>query len=246
MDKKNNISNKILNKILKDSINFENIITSFLLTKQWKGNIKIKQKPKKKRKNAYTVFSSKYRSIVKQENPDKKFGEISKIIGKKWKNLMPEEKLTYRNEALKLNQISKNKIDKEEKKLIVFTNNKNTLEDDNSNKENQNKLFQKHLTKLTQNIHNILFDIIIIDISKKYNIPQKELVKCIPFKNKKFKKNAYTIFSSSHRKKIKQLYPEKNFGEISKMVGSKWKQLSDEEKQVYKIQAEEENKILND
>ena len=30
------------------------------------------------------------------------------------------------------------------------------------------------------------------------------------------------------------------------MVGSKWKQLSDEEKQVYKIQAEEENKILND
>ena len=246
MDKKNNISNKILNKILKDSINFENIITSFLLTKQWKGNIKIKQNPKKKRKNAYTVFSSKYRSIVKQENPDKKFGEISKIIGKKWKNLMPEEKLTYRNEALRLNQISKNETDKGEKKMIVFTNNENSLEDENFNKENQNKLFQKHLTKLTQNIHNILFDIIIIDISKKYNIPQKELVKCIPFKNKKFKKNAYTIFSSSHRKKIKQLYPEKNFGEISKMVGSKWKQLSDEEKQVYKIQAEEENKILND
>ena len=96
-----------------------------------------------------------------------------------------------------------------------------------------------------QNIHNILFDIIISDLSKKYNIPQKELVKCIPFKNKKFKKNAYTIFSSSHRKKIKQLHPEKNFGEISKMVGSKWKQLSDEEKQVYKIQAEQENKILD-
>ena len=89
------------------------------------------------------------------------------------------------------------------------------------------------------------FDIIISDLSKKYNIPQKELVKCIPFKNKKFKKNAYTIFSSSHRKKIKQLHPEKNFGEISKMVGSKWKQLSDEEKQVYKIQAEQENKILD-
>ena len=84
MNKKNKISNKILNKILKDSINFDNIITSFLLTKQWKDNTKIKTKTKKKRKNAYTVFSSKYRSIVKQENPDKKFGEISKIIGKKW------------------------------------------------------------------------------------------------------------------------------------------------------------------
>ena len=57
MDKKNNISNKILNKILKDSINFDNIITSFLLTKQWKSSTKIKTKPKKKRKNAYTVFS---------------------------------------------------------------------------------------------------------------------------------------------------------------------------------------------
>jgi hypothetical protein len=29
------------------------------------------------------------------------------------------------------------------------------------------------------------------------------------------------------------------------MVGSKWKQLSDEEKQVYKMQAEQENKILD-
>ena len=135
--------------------------------------------------------------------------------------------------------------DNEEKKLIIFTNNENSLEDDNAHKENQNKLFQKHLTKLTQNIHNILFDIIISDLSNKYNIPQKELVKCIPFKNKKFKKNAYTIFSSSHRKKIKQLYPEKNFGEISKMVGSKWKQLSDEEKLVYKKKAEQENKILD-
>jgi hypothetical protein len=246
MNKKNKISNKILNKILKDSINFDNIITSFLLTKQWKDNTKIKTKTKKKRKNAYTVFSSKYRSIVKQENPDKKFGEISKIIGKKWKDLIQEEKLTYRNEALRLNQISKNQIDNEEEnKLIVFTNNENSLENDNLHKENQKKLFQKHLTKLTQNIHNILFDIIISDISNKYNISQKELVKCIPFKNKKLKKNAYTIFSSSHRKKIKQLHPEKNFGEISKMVGLKWKQLTDEEKLVYKTKAEEENKILD-
>lgn len=245
MDTKKKISNKILNKVLKDCINFDNIITSFLLTKQWKNSTKPKPKLKKKRKNAYTVFSSKYRSIVKKENSDKKFGEISKIIGKKWNDLTPDEKLTYRNEALKLNQISKNEIEKEEKKMISFTNNENSLEDDVNTKENQNKLFQKHLTKLTQNIHNILFDIIISDLSKKYNIPQKELVKCIPFKDKKFKKNAYTIFSSSHRKKIKQLHPEKNFGEISKMVGSKWKKLSDEEKQVYKMQAEQENKILD-
>ena len=46
-------------------------------------------------------------------------------------------------------------------------------------------------------------------------------------------------------KKIKQLHPEKNFGEISKMVGLKWKQLTDEEKLVYKTKAEEENKILD-
>lgn len=246
MDKKNDISNKILNKILKDSINFENIITSFLLTKEWKDDTKLQKKTKKKRKNAYTVFSSKYRNIVKQKNPDKKFGEISKIIGQKWKDLSPEEKLTYRNEALKLNQISKNEFDKEEKKLIVFSNNENILENKNSiDKGKKNKIFQKHLTKLTQNIHNILFDIIISDISQKYNIPEKELVKCIPFKNKKLKKNAYTIFSSSHRKKIKQLYPDKNFGEISKMVGLKWKELSEDEKKKYKTQAEEENKILD-
>jgi len=269
---KKSISIKILNKILKDSMNFNDIITTCLITKQFSNIQKIKH-IKKRRKNAYTVFSSKFRSIIKKANPDKKFGEISKLIGQQWNDLSKEEKDIYRNEALKLNQISKNLIndqeekdkkeknkeekDKEEKNRKqkkeedeenIFHNDENLIQSENQKivlKKEQNLFFQKHLNKITQNIHNILFDIIIIDISKSYNISKEDIVRCIPFKNKKYKKNAYTIFSSEYRKDIKIKNPKKNFGEISKIVGNKWNKLSIEEKNLYKIQAEEENKIFD-
>ena len=50
------------------------------------------------------------------------------------------------------------------------------------------------------------------------------------------------MFSSTHRKIIKKENPEKSFGEISKMVGTIWKKLSQEEKKRYKLLAEEKNK----
>ena len=262
--KKNSISVKIFNKILKDSINFDNIITTCLISKQFNNIQESKTKQvKKRRKNAYTVFSSKFRSTIKKSNPDKKFGEISKLIGQQWNDLSKDEKNIYREEALKLNQISKNLINHEEKKIRTEEEEKeekkenkiNIFHDDerlfksentkNTLKKEQNLLFQKHLNKITQNIHNILFDIIISNISKSYNIPKRDIVKCIPFKNKKYKKNAYTIFSSEHRRDIKLKHPEKNFGEISKIVGNIWKQLSIEEKSLYRIKAEEENKIFD-
>ena len=228
--KKKNISAKICKKILKEVNNFDNLFFShFNKTKNPDNSNK---KKKEKRKNAYTVFSSKFRSKIKQENPDKSFGKISKIIGNEWNNLSPDEKYKYRNEALLLNQITKDALNNKEQI------NESVKLDDKA----QNILFQKRLDKLVQTCHNILFDIIIKDISNNHNISQENLVKCISHKNKKFRKNAYTIYSSLYRKEIKKQHPEKNFGEISKIVGKMWKNLSNEEKNIYKLEAENINK----
>lgn len=94
-----NISHKIVNKISKvcESV-YLDIIDDIAKTHKISKEKLKKYHPKyntKKRKNAYTIFSSKYRSTIQKENPDKNFGQISKIIGEMWKNLEKKEKDKY-------------------------------------------------------------------------------------------------------------------------------------------------------
>ena len=84
------------------------------------------------------------------------------------------------------------------------------------------------------------FQDIIADISETYNIDKDEL-KTYSLKSKKRDKNGYTIFSSEKRMELKNEYPDKDFGEISKKVGEIWKELSQEEKEKYDITASELN-----
>lgn len=50
---------------------------------------------KTKKRSAYVSFSVQIRPVVIQENPDLKFGEISKEISARWKALSVEEKAKY-------------------------------------------------------------------------------------------------------------------------------------------------------
>ena len=47
----------------------------------------------------YTIFSAEHNKIVRQENPDAPFGELSRLIGLKWKALDPDEKKIYEDRA---------------------------------------------------------------------------------------------------------------------------------------------------
>ena len=53
----------------------------------------IKRKP-----SAFANYMKTVRASVKNENPEASFGEISKIVGDKWKKLTDEEKLQYKVE----------------------------------------------------------------------------------------------------------------------------------------------------
>eukprot|EP01121_Diplochlamys_sp_Union-15-3_P000286 TRINITY_DN10274_c0_g1_i1.p1 TRINITY_DN10274_c0_g1~~TRINITY_DN10274_c0_g1_i1.p1 ORF type:complete len:184 (+),score=35.44 TRINITY_DN10274_c0_g1_i1:402-953(+) len=70
-----------------------------------KRKVKNKKDPNapKRAVNAYILFSKAIRPLVLKENPDLKARpvEILRIVGKKWKDLSPEEKMRFKEEALK-------------------------------------------------------------------------------------------------------------------------------------------------
>ena len=228
-----NMSEKILNKIIKDCNILEQLIIKCIEYKYGQISIylpSINIYPKK-RQNAYTIFCSKYRDKIKKDNPNKNFSNISKIIGQKWNLLNKKEKEKYRDNAIQINKINSDNV----------SNNTDINIDNNNNLIDLQMSINKQIAKLIRTLHNILFEIIVKDISKKYNITRENIVLYIPYKNKKYKKNSYTVFSSEHRNVIKQKYPNKKFGEISKIVGQMWKKLTKEQKQYYKNKAIEEN-----
>ncbi|KAI8335098.1 non-histone chromosomal protein 6 [Chlamydoabsidia padenii] len=52
--------------------------------------------------------------------------------------------------------------------------------------------------------------------------------------------SAYMFFSQANRNKVKEENPEASFGQLGKILGQKWKEMSDEEKKPYNEQAEKD------
>lgn len=50
----------------------------------------------KKNTSTYINFSKVIRPVIKSENPDMKFGDISKEVGVRWHKLTDEEKQSYK------------------------------------------------------------------------------------------------------------------------------------------------------
>ncbi|KAL5013533.1 hypothetical protein ScPMuIL_007803 [Solemya velum] len=71
--------------------------------------VEVPEKPVKKAKSnikrqisGYIVYSGEVRKQIQQENPDSSFGDISRIVGTKWRNLTKEEKEKYEERAKKI------------------------------------------------------------------------------------------------------------------------------------------------
>merc|ERR1719471_2699748 len=65
----------------------------------------IKRDPKRKKLvTAYILFSADVRKITMDENPGQKFGEISRIVADRWRQMSDADKQTYAERAKKLNE----------------------------------------------------------------------------------------------------------------------------------------------
>ncbi|KAI8974743.1 high mobility group box domain-containing protein [Pilobolus umbonatus] len=58
--------------------------------------------------------------------------------------------------------------------------------------------------------------------------------------------SAYMFFSQDKRSTVKEENPEATFGQIGKILGEKWKAMSDAEKQPYMDKAEADKKRYED
>jgi len=58
----------------------------------------------KKTPNAYILYRKEQYQIVRSSFPDYSFSDISKYLGKKWRELSYDEKTIYYNKADKLKQ----------------------------------------------------------------------------------------------------------------------------------------------
>ncbi|CAO3612755.1 unnamed protein product [Cunninghamella echinulata] len=52
--------------------------------------------------------------------------------------------------------------------------------------------------------------------------------------------SAYMFFSQANRNKVKEENPDATFGQLGKILGEKWKNMSDDEKKPYAEQAEKD------
>ncbi|KAI9486595.1 MAG: high mobility group box domain-containing protein [Benjaminiella poitrasii] len=52
--------------------------------------------------------------------------------------------------------------------------------------------------------------------------------------------SAYMFFSQENRAKVKEENPEATFGQLGKLLGEKWKSMSDDEKKPYVEKAEKD------
>jgi len=75
---------------------------------------KVKKKDKnapKKAKTAFIFFSSDFRPILKEQNPEYTFSQLAKELGNRWKKMKPQEKKKYEDNAVK----DKKRYEKEKK-----------------------------------------------------------------------------------------------------------------------------------
>lgn len=93
------------------------------------GEIMLNQ-PKKK-KSAYQNFFAEIRKKITEENPGIKFGEISKEVSKKWKDLSIEEKKQFNVEATFPNEI----ITDEQSIIVQDNDDDELLFEENTEKE---------------------------------------------------------------------------------------------------------------
>ncbi|XP_045461184.1 protein polybromo-1 isoform X2 [Harmonia axyridis] len=67
-----------------------------------------KKKPQKNKVvTGYILYSREYRKQIVQNNPESKFGEISRIVGVEWRSLPAHEKQMWEEKASKMNEETK-------------------------------------------------------------------------------------------------------------------------------------------
>ncbi|CAH8275572.1 unnamed protein product [Arabidopsis lyrata] len=173
--------------------------------------------------SAFLVYANERRAALREDN--KSVVEVAKITGEEWKNLSDKKKAPYEEVA------KKNK----ETYLQAMEEYKRTKEEEAlSQKKEEEELLKLHkqealqLLKKKEKTDNL--------IKKEKATKKKKNENVDPNKPKK-PASSYFLFSKDERKRLTEERPGTNNSTVTALISVKWKELSEEEKQVYNKKA---------
>jgi len=145
---------------------------------------------------AFMYFNQNVRAKLKEENPALSFGELGKLVGQRYKELTPEEKLKYDDQ---------NTADKKRYELAMADYSPPPPEADDDDDSDDGSSAKKKAAPPKKRA------------KKDPNAPKRGL-------------SAYMFFNQEARSKLKEENPDLSFGDLGKLVGQKYKELTPEEK----------------
>ena len=155
----------------------------------------------KKATTSYFVFMSEVRSKVKEENPNLKTQEHSKIMGQMWRDMDSEDKKKYEELAEKDKQRYKDEMETYSSSSDSTSSSDSDVEvnDTEEKKEKKEKKGKKEKKE------------------KDPNAPKRATT-------------AYFYFMADVRDKVKDEHPDEKPSERSKIMGKMWRELDDRSK----------------
>ncbi|KAL7159950.1 hypothetical protein ABFS83_01G062500 [Erythranthe nasuta] len=178
--------------------------------------------------SAYFIFSNERRAALVADN--KNVVEIAKITGEEWKNMSDKQKLPYEKRAIK----NKEQYAKE---MEVYKQKKDEETADMKKEEEELMKLQKQeamqLLKKKEKTETM------IKKTKETLQKQKKEKKITDPNKPKKPASSFLIFSKETRKNLAEERPGTNNSTINALISLKWKEMSEEDKQVWNSKAAE-------
>lgn len=218
--------------------------------------------------SAYVLFGMKIRGSVVAENPDLPSKEITALIRGRWKNMSADEKKQYEDIAIEeknkyLLKLGKEIFEKENptekwENVSDVTQWTQKAEVKTVKPKKEITPFDRYVKKMkkvdaTANKKNLLskWDELTDDEKKQYEKTRRtkkvqNTYSCGPDTSApKRPMNAFMLFAKDKREEFKSKNPNLKAKDISKLFGSMWKNMSDEEKMPYTQMAQKHKEEYN-
>ncbi|XP_019168766.1 PREDICTED: high mobility group B protein 13-like [Ipomoea nil] len=178
--------------------------------------------------SAFFLFSNDRRAALLAENKIAK--EVAKIAGEEWRNMTDEQKAPYEEVAMK----NKEQYAKE---IEIYRQIKEEEAASRKKEEDEMDKLRKHeamqLLKKKEKTDNL-----IKKTKEEQKKKQKEEKTTDPNRPKK-PATSYLLFGKEERKKIAEEKPGSNNSTVTALISVKWKEMSEEDKQVWNNMAAE-------
>ncbi|KAI7460754.1 hypothetical protein KC357_g8879 [Hortaea werneckii] len=165
---------------------------------------------------AYMLFANDQRDKVREDNPDIKFGEVGKLLVKKWKALNDEQKAPYDAKAA----ADKKRYEEE----------KAAYEEWNAAYEEEKAAYEEKKAAYTASFPT--------SYRRFFSLANASTVPKMPKRGL----SNYMMFVKDQHNKACEDNPGAKRGEVVKILGEKWKGLNDEQKAPYDAKAAADKK----